>query len=317
VDRMMNRYHKLFLILIGFLLVLCILYYRLIQERLPREFSEIFLIFKIFTLSLMLVLLIVNLVIYYKENSIKNNEGKYTIYIKKLYNHPYNPIHFIINSITEFDAFIKNNSSFYDEHDRYSDVILRKIAFYLFNTAKKVILMITFFRLIPQIIVCICFLTDILIYDKFYLFYKSLWLLIFLLIINYIIYSLKIIVEVNLQEVNETLSLRIISHANITNDTTYEDYTIIDVYEWQQLLLTEEGNDYVCYNTLSKETELSFNNDLISARHCLEYTVDFMNILFQINKMILDYNNYKLKIEIPFNIFKYSLYFIGWLYISL
>lgn len=268
----------------------------------------------------MVVFLIGNLVIYYKENIMKNKdnkEGNYTIYIKKLYNHPYNPIHFIINSMTEFDAFIKNNSPFYDEHDSYSDFIFKKIAFYLFNTEKKVILMITFFRLIPQIIVCICFLTDILIYDKFYLFYKSLCLLIFPLIINYIIYSLKIIVEVNLQEVNETLTLRIIPHASITDDTTYEDYPIIDVYEWQQLLLTEEGKDYICYNTLSEETKLSFNNDSISARHCLEYAVDFMNILFQINKMIIDYYNFKLKIEIPFNIFKYSLYFMGWLYITL
>lgn len=110
--------------------------------------------------------------------------------------------------------------------------------------------------------------------------------------------------EINLQEINETLTLRLIPHANISNDTTIEDYYIVDIYEWQQLLLTKEGNDYLCYNTLSNETLLSFNNDSISAQYCLEYAVDFMNTLFKINKMILDYNYYKLKVEIPFNILK-------------
>ena len=228
--------------------------------------------------------------------------------------HPYNPSQIISSSMIALDVFLKK-TPYYNDQYSYSDIIIRKIAHLLFNTKIKVISIILLFRVLPQVIVCSCFIYDILLNDKFHYFYKSLIILIFPLMIQYIIYSITTFIDTNLAGLNEALELRLINKEDYSEDIPLEYYNKISIYEWRDLLQTPEGTKYICHNNLSQEALKSFKGDIVSAKYSLEIAIDLMKDLFTLSHYVKCYKQYKFIIETPIKVVKYTIYIIGWSHI--
>jgi hypothetical protein len=253
--------------------------------------------------------------LYKKLLNMQENSNFFMKKLKYIIEHKYNPIHIITKSMISLDAFIKNHTPFYDDRYSYSDIIIIKSAHLLFNTKLKIISMILIFRVVPQLIVCTCFAYDILYDYKFNYFYKSLFILILPLFLQYIIYSITTLINLNLENLNEGLDLRILPLDIYSKDVPIEYYQIISIYEWRDLLLTRDKDDYVCYNNLSQSVLEDFKGDLLSAKASLKIAVDLMDTLFILNKFMVSYIHYKFIIETPIKIMKYTIYIIGWSYI--
>lgn len=316
---MMNHYRNL-LIIIGTLLVSIILYARLLKTRIPHDFVMLatgyYYISSMFITISMLILLISNLIILYKIIYSKRQQTSFfTEILQKVIKHPYNPILLARNSMIELDAFIKNRVPFYDAHQSYVDLLLINLHKIFFNSTLKRILVIIIFRLLPQVIVCIGFSYDLCYNNSFFYFYKSLWLLIFPLIFSYIAYSVRTFVDTNLESLNDILELKIILESELKKGATLSDFVPISVFDWQGLLLTPEGEDYICHNNLSPETLETYGDDTMSASYSLKYAVNFMKVLFQMSISMTHYERHKLYVESIFNIIKYFIFFIGWAFI--
>lgn len=307
-------------IIIGLLFLLFILYNRLWRERLPKFFSDIansyyYFLYIIIIISFTITLITTLYQIYIKFRKIYREPNYIIKKINIIIEHPYNPYNIISKSIIVLDAFIKNNTPFYDDSYSYSDIIIMKCASILFSTKIKTILFILFLRLAPQLIVCNCFFIDIIYHEKFLYFYKSLKLLIIPLILQYILYSIENFINTNLQGLNDILVIRKLPLQLYSKNVSLEDYDIISIYEKRDLLLSFESNKYIFNNNLSNETIASFNGDLQSAQVSLERAIDIMHNLFYLNKGLLIFKEYKFLIEAPFKIVSYIIYIIGWLYI--
>lgn len=307
-------------IIIGALFLLFILYNRVWRLRIPKNFTDManspyHLLYVLIIFSFILALIISLYQIYVKI--VKTNEGPnfITKRLSMIMSHKYNPLNIVSTGMIALDAFIKNNTPHYDDTYNYSDIIIMKCSYFLFGTKIRTVIVIIFLRLIPQMIVCISFLLDILFHDKFVYFYKSLILLIIPLIIQYIQYSIENLINTNLQGLDEILIIRRLPRHLYFNEISLEYYDIISVYEKRDLLLSTEGINYIFHNNLSEEALKSFNGDVISAQASLENAIDILNKLFELNGLLHTFKKNKFIIEIPFNIFKYIIYIMGWLHI--
>lgn len=312
----MNLFNRMIFIFIGAFCVCFILYNRLLKERMPKEFSEIAITIKIIMILALIIILVIHIIKYYQFALSKQSEkNRIFFFFEKYYNKSYNPINIISNSLKEFDIFMKTYSPYYNERETYVDITLKNITLIFLNKKQNVIFVIVLLRLLPNLLVCLCLFIDFFYKNKFFYFYKSLWLLIFPLIVTYIIYSIKVFIESNLAHLNNILLLKI---GFLTNKPIMvEDLKQVSLYEWQEILLSSEASKYICSNNLTDETKQLFKDDIISAKYCLEYSVDYMKMLFLMDYFLDQYDYYKKKIEIPFNIIKYIIYLIIWLNISL
>ena len=93
---------------------------------------------------------------------------------------------------------IKNNLPWYDANKDYNDLVFSKIAQVFCNYPR--VSKGTLFCIIVLCpgTVCSALLIDVLVINKFYYFYKTLWLIIFPMIISYILYSIQTLVTTNL-----------------------------------------------------------------------------------------------------------------------
>lgn len=154
---------------------------------------------------------------------------------------------------------------------------------------------------------------DDLCYNKgFIYFYKSLWLLIFPLLINYTAYSIKTFANTNLESLDNILDLRVIHTSEFTKESQISDFVPISVFDWHSLILTPEGEEYICHNNLSAKILTEFGENTHSIAYSLNYAVDLMKTLFHINNTMVLYEEHKANTENIFNILKYLIFFIGW-----
>jgi hypothetical protein len=307
-------------IIIGVLFLFFILYNRLWRLRIPQNFTDManspyYLLYLLIIISFILALLISLYQIYVKLLKTNERPNFITKRLGMIMNHKYNPLNILSMGMIELDAFIKNNTPYYDDTHSYSDIIIMKIAYFLFCTKIRTIIVIIFLRLIPQMIVCISFLLDIWFHDKFVYFYKTLILLIIPLIIQYIQYSIENYINTNLQGLDDILIIRILPLHLYYKDISLEYYDIISIYQKRDILLSQEGVNYIFNNNLSEEALKSFNGDIISAQASLEKAIDIMNKLFNLNSLLHTFKENKVIIETPFQIFKYTVYIMGWLHI--
>jgi len=131
-----------------------------------------------------------------KEVLLTNN--KLILKIKKIYSNAYNQLHLWINSLVALDIIIKNKIPYYDHNKTYLDLIIMFWGKTLCTNIKLNIIILLTIISISQRIVIISLFIDIVIKHKFYYFYKMLWLFIFPLINQYVIYSIKAYLETNL-----------------------------------------------------------------------------------------------------------------------
>ena len=72
------------------------------------------------------------------------------------------------------------------------------------------------------------------------------------------------------------------------------------------------SDEYRCCNLLHPQYLTSDEN---TNQELLNFCVDMMNDLFILRLYIQKYNKYSSHIEIPINILRYSVFFVGWSYI--
>lgn len=311
---MMNK------IIIGVLFLLFILYNRLWRLRIPKLFTDManspyYLLYVLIIISFILALIINLYQIYVKLLKTNDRPNFITKRLSIIMKHQYNPLNILSTGMIALDAFIKNNTPYYDDTYSYSDIIIMKSAYFLFSTKIRTIIVIIFLRLLPQMIICISFLLDILFHDKFVYFYKSLVLFIIPLIIQYIQYSIENYINSNLQALDDVLIIRSLPLHSYSKEVLLEYYDIISIYQKRDLLLSGEGGNYIFNNNLSEEALKSFNGDILSAQASLEKALDILNKLFYLNSLLHTFKEYKFIFETSFQIFKYTVYIMGWLHI--
>jgi len=308
----MNKYKPLFLFLFGFFIISFIIYNRLIRERLPRSITsnintKVFILYFVVFLC-MATLFLVSFIkyknyLFYKEN---NTKSKINDFIYKIYKSKKNPLHFYNDSLLFLDAVIKNNIPMYDNYRTWADFIMLVIGKGLQKYSKYTIKTLCFMRILPQSIVCFALLYDA--YNhKFFLFYKTLWILILPMAVRYLSYSLDIFVEKNIQELDKILSLKVIEAKDYNENLSLDDFENITVHEWFELTQISEQDQYICYNSLKDDTECP--------EQALELMVDAMNDFFTIKSYIKHFELYKDALELPFNCIKYFCYSSCWTYI--
>jgi len=314
---------NVFLITLGLLLTLFIVYSKLIRSRIPKTFIELgytYDIFKVLILTPFLVLFVLNVYLLWKYLYVKN-DTKYGFsqdilkVLTKIIESPYNPLTLLTRAMIELDAFIKNNCPSYDEHRTYASVFIEKICLNFFNTSVKRILMMILCSIAPQFIICSCFVVDLLFNDHFFYFYKTLWLSIFPLLFRYVIHSINTLIEANLIMLDSIMVLKIIHEDDVDENTTLKDYVDITIYQWKDIVSSDDGEKYVCYNNFNQQILARFKGDMKSAQASLEYTITLMESLFTFDAYMSRYRNENFLLKVPFNIIKYIIYLIGWSYL--
>lgn len=309
--------------LLGSFILSYIIYRRLFKARLPKEIcytDDLTLVFlNCLVLISSIVILLVTIYNYYKiitNNNYKPITNRLMIKLQMLYNHPNNPLHFWTNSLIALDIAIKNKIPYYDQNRDYLDIILIFISKYFCKYQRMSINILLLINILMQSIVVACFFTDIVINHKFFYFYKVLWLLIFPLIISYLLYSIKVFININLASLDDILTLRIIKSSNYTKDSFPNEFILVTISEWMEISKSSKENEFLCINTLSEDFLIKNpHHDHANQAVILEYCVDSLNTFFKISSFLISYEKKKNMILLPFNIIKYSFYSYCWTYI--
>lgn len=312
------------LIFFGFFLVLLLLWNRLIRTRLPTELNSNLNKLTIFIYTFLLVCILIaffyNILLLLKSSAHKKNA--FSILWGKLYLLPYNPLHIINNSLTALDAFIKNNMPIYNAHQSYGDFFIETLGLKCSKYTKTSLLILYLFKLVPQLFVCFLFFLDVTYFHRFDYFYKSLWLLILPIMMSYIIYSLRTLIVTNLDSLDSIMIFKVklndftTEYINLTPEIIDRDFNHITVYQWYNVVKNTKPGEYLCYNSFTENYRKNFSTaeeEQLTINYCLE----FLQKAFNIYQFLETYDNYKTKIEIPSNIFRYFIYLLGWVYILL
>lgn len=316
---MMNK----FLSILGSFIVTFIIYNRLFKLRIPRELSHTDNLYVIcLNIEILIIsstLLFANLYLYYKYFTGNTEQKPVHPIIQKLqqlYNNPKNPIHLWTNSLIAFDMMIKNQIPFYDEHKDYLMVFFTFIGKLFCKHSKTSIFCLLFIIILVQSIVLTSFFIDVIFFHKFYYFYKILWLLLIPVIISYLLYSLKIFVNTNLESLEEILCLKIIKTDDYDPNNPSSGFEPITLVQWRELSVSSKKGEFLCLNTFSDAYLLrNFNVDAKDLEAALQYCVDSLNEFYCIASFLDLYNLKKMALILPFNIIKYLVYTYCWAYI--
>ena len=122
--------NNIFKIIIGFFIIVYLIYFRVLWVRIPRQLYSnldlIKIIFYFIILMLMLILLCFNIYKIFTKNN-TNKKQNYFSFLKK----PLNAIIYIKESMISFDVFLKNLSPDYDEKTSYFHKIIEDISKFL------------------------------------------------------------------------------------------------------------------------------------------------------------------------------------------
>lgn len=298
--------NKTIKIVLGLAITIYIIYFRLIFNRTPRELYEninVYYIILYFIITVMMLILFLSNIIklFHKinNNTIKN-ESMILEYLYKIYSNQLNPLIYWSKSLIAFDAFIKNNTFQYDSRKTYADHIIERIGLLLSTYNRLSIPLLTILHILPQLIVCISFFIDVIIQNKFFYFYKTLWLLIIPMLISYLIYSIAQNLMTNIESLNETLLI------------VADNNEIITIYDWFNITKKsmKEETQVVCAICLKEEIVNPQENQII-----LDYIIKCMNLYYTLHNYMEQYSFYKEYIDYFFNSLKYLIYSSCWFYI--
>lgn len=320
---MMNHYK--IRILLGFLLFIFILYNRFRH----REERFLYTSFDFWKLSCyviicctMIFLCLKNLLTFYRW--LKNLENpptknKIILFLKSVICICIKPINYVISNLEILDIYVKNNTPYYDteKEQRYTDVIVQYVGNLLAKYNRISILLTLILIALCQSIVVLSFFADIFFYQKFNYFYKFLWIIIFPLIIQYIIYSIKIYVIANLQSFNENLHIHIMDNDTTNSLKKFETLPRITLEQHALILKVykEQGHmlDISFIYTLSPELLKDPNINVINT---IENSKPLVTMWCKLHFYIIDWENAKKNYLSLFNVIKYFLYSLCWFYLT-
>jgi hypothetical protein len=172
--------------------------------------------------------------------------------------------------------------------------------------AKYVVLL---FKYIPRIIIALIFSIDVILYNKFDLFYKTSCFLLLPLILIYIIYSFREFCIINVKQLESNICIL---------ELSTDIYILPWSYIKQSILLEKNfnpSNYAVCLND-DFITRIS-NNNHVDIKETLLFYMNLLNMLSKFELFVYYLTYFK---DIHFRMVDlciYSLYLICWLYILL
>lgn len=301
----------------GFFILLFIIYRRLFKIQLPREIIptediilvsiNIILCISTFILACVNIYMYIKFILKKHETPIKNKILQKMI---KIFQSKWNPLIIWNTSLHELDVYIKNNIPYYDEHRDYLDVMLIFMGNFFCKFEKSVLYILILIHILCQSIVLFAFFIDIFIFSKLYYFYRCLWLLIFPLILKYIIYSIKTLLDTNINSLEDVLVLKVVLTTEYVKYQLKASFFQVSIADWKNITLNTPKNSYLCLNTLS-DTFIQ-NKPLLDHESTLKYCVNSMEEFFLIYGFIDEYALLKKKIILPFDVIKSILYCICW-----
>ena len=316
---MMNHYKlKIF---IGFLIFLSILYNRIFRIREEKVFFITFdlFIFLLYTTlaATMLCLCAYNCIIIYRWVSaveLKPNTNPIILFIREnATKHIQNTLGHFRDSLETFDSYLKNNTPYYNDEKRYTDILCEIFGQWLEKYAK----ISTFLELsiiaLCQLVVVTGFVFDLLYLGKFSYFYKYLWLLIIPLVIQYIIYSINIYAKINLEALNNIIHIHVITHEELQKPLKLADIPRISL-EQHHILAKAPVQDIFYIKTISAQY-LKENPGMDIIITLQKYLPD-SSILCKLLFYTETFYESKTKYLALFNSLRYFSYGIGWLYLA-
>jgi hypothetical protein len=313
---MKTKITNLIYIIFGLIIITFLIYNRVLLKRLPRDiFPEItfnITIFYVLFFIISFTFLILNSY-YLLHKLIFKRELRPNKYLIKFIAYKWNPLNLISRSLVSLDTFIKNQTPRYNELFSYADYYTLKLGQLLCKYKKYTVLSFVSIKVFSEIILCILFLTDIIIFKQFKYFYNNLWLLLIPMLIAYIIYTINKFLKVNLDSIETVLEIRVVPSEEIPEVIIPDDYKSISIDQWRILSKSEFKDKLIYYNTLKKDFAKELSDDQYSA--ILKNVVTFVAISAEIFKFLDEYKDLCGKYEDNINIVKYSIYTLGWGYI--
>lgn len=291
------------LLIIGFFVTITLLYLRFC-ERFPRnilaESYETLCIYFCITLSFLILFVIT---IYQHKTKYEKKKNVF----QRIMLHPYNPLTFIGQSMITFDIFIKNSIPMYDHHVNYFDAVLTTSSEWFHKHKNYTLPLLYIIKTLVEFSILLMFFMDVFYLHKFYYFYKVLWLLIIPIMISYYFYSLKLMIQANIESLDEILVLNVIYF----DDTSKR--SILNITDWLTLCKSDMKDQIGCFHSLSQTFEETILPE--DREPTLKYCVNFLDTAFNLNNFTEDWDNICSKYTFLFNISKYGLYLIGWSYV--
>jgi hypothetical protein len=258
---------------LGFIIVTFVIILRVFYPRTPRELYtaiswELSIIYIIIILNFLfiLILCIYNLLKDYEKINInQNTKMKLFIYNNWLYKKLQLFYNYYHKSLISFDIFIKHN-------------IIKKwalIGLYIMRKIRdkveynQLVIFNWIFDFIPKIGVATTFFIDVIFYNKFYFFYKSVLFIIIPIIYSYILYTIKQICEINIKD-------------------AINEFIILDIEKNQYITFIEYFN-YIAKKSLSNTDEMSryFTNNFLLNKNLRLFQFNWTEQYLKINQEYL------------------------------
>lgn len=296
----------------GFLLIILFCWYRFGIERLPNELNNHLNKTQLIIFSIIFFSMLIFFYISIKKYNV--SEQNKTIYQKyfnnKLIKIIQNFILNILNNLKALDNFIKNNFKSSNQRLSYADKLCINLGLFFFFHKKKATILCLILLFLPQIILCLAFFVDVFIYNKLFYIYKLFSVIFFNFIIRYIIYSLDLFVEKNIENLNNILIINLELEKNKIQSITLDELYIIVKYNTDK----EINVEYIFTDIYIEKYDLN----LFSVRQFLiEKIKYFINEIFYIRIFLDDIKEYRSKFELVFNIVRYFIYSVCWCFILL
>jgi hypothetical protein len=230
------------LLYLGFTIFLLVVYNRVFFKRIPHELYN-FLSFQLIVIYCSIIITFFLSVVFCIFKLINKNNLKYTT-INKYNNYLKKITHYYFLSLKVFDTFIKANIS-----DVWVKLTVKLSTFICNKIQYKNIQYLTWvFDFLPRILIALTFAFDTIYLQQFYYFFKLIPILILPIIYNYILYTIKGVCEINIDDCPKYFRIQ-----------QYSDYNLyLDSWEYVKFKLRE------CVNNPTKVHQLFTNEFLLN-----------------------------------------------------
>ena len=309
------------LAILGLFIISYLLYRRLFKIRLPQEIIpiqdlviiSIHILLCLSTFGMACISFYIYMKIVLNKEDTRPRTNPIIVKIIEIYQNKWNPLPLFQNSLMELDIYLKNKIPMYDKQRDYLDVVIMYISTFFIKHEKLFLFIFLSIPVLFQSIVLVSFMTDVLVYTKFYYFYNNLWLLIFPLLSKYILYSIKVFLDTNLRSLENVLILKVVKASDYELYQEKAPTFNISIQDWRDLSTNTPINTYLCINALSPE--YTKDNPQLDYTETLKYCIESMEQFFIIYSFIDQITLLTKKFILPFDILKYSLYSFCWAYL--
>ena len=301
---MKSNINKILLILISSSIILSYISLRFISTKLPKELliqPDIFIVVSYSCIFMTFVgLTFVSLYSLYKtKHSVYNN--KFITHCKHYAN---KIIKLFYKSLKTLDDFIKHELFINHTGQILKTFGLKITQILKYKISKRYLIIYLLCNIIPRVFILFIFSIDILYLHKFQYVYKVAWLLIIPLLYRYLIFTYKEFSEHNINQMLQHVLIFKFEDNSIMNTQDIIEFTIESKSKKYSAIRVELSKELtqICYNTGGDITQT------------LAYYLPQFNIFTKLYSIIAIFEQLH-KYNIYFNLIRFLLYSLLWLYI--